>query len=398
MIPANSKVSDWNYMIYRNSEMKLDQLVSYLNEEKINLNPAFQRGHVWSVGVRRKLISNIVQGRPIPAIFLYKEASGSRYSYNILDGKQRLESLILFIGSKREELSIKNWEKYFFGDRYRRDVDFSVELSNGKYTFNELDDAVIRDFREYSIPTIEITLNDESSLDEIINLFVDINQQGVPVNRFDIVKAMGKNDPLLRDVFRLLAIEQRRGQDVLYKAKQNEFTAVLKKMKIVENLPDANSKVDRMWERLLEVVLFSKTKKHRKPVEILKTFISNRDPQSPRFFKAEEKKLREIFRFLQHAYRTTDLSKTRLVTDQTHFYIMVTSLIGDDLLCNFSVPELIEKLVTFGKILDEKSLIPKNTRLNRNIKEYDELSKRQTTDVSRREQRQMKFIEIISSM
>src|SRR5713101_10074758 len=152
--------------------MKIDQLVNYLNDEKINLSPAFQRGHVWTLTARRKLLRNIVLGKPIPAIFLYKEATGSRYSYNILDGKQRLESLILFIADKRPDVKIDKWQKYFF----------------------------VRDFREYSIPTIEISLDDESSLDEIISLFVDINQQREPVNRFDIVKAMCKTDPLLKSV------------------------------------------------------------------------------------------------------------------------------------------------------------------------------------------------------
>ena len=75
-------------MNYRNSEMKIDQMVGYLNEEKINLSPPFQRGHVWTIKARKSLLRNIVAGKPIPAIFLYKEASGSRYSYNILDGKQ----------------------------------------------------------------------------------------------------------------------------------------------------------------------------------------------------------------------------------------------------------------------------------------------------------------------
>jgi uncharacterized protein with ParB-like and HNH nuclease domain len=107
-------------MNYRNSEMKVDQMVSYFNDAKINLSPAFQRGHVWSANTRRKLIKNIVLGRPIPAVFLYKEASGSRYSYNILDGKQRLESLILFIGSRRADFSIHGWEKYFFGSVPRK--------------------------------------------------------------------------------------------------------------------------------------------------------------------------------------------------------------------------------------------------------------------------------------
>ncbi len=86
--------------------MKLDQFVGYLNDNKINLIPPFQRGHVWTLTDRRKLITNVVQGRPIPAIFLYREASGEKYAYNILDGKQRLESLILFIGNRRQALPI----------------------------------------------------------------------------------------------------------------------------------------------------------------------------------------------------------------------------------------------------------------------------------------------------
>src|SRR5437899_6372582 len=94
MTPTNLSVA-WSRMDYRNSEMKLDQFVGYLNEEKINLSPVFQRGRVWGIGFRKKLIKNIVLRRPIPAIFLYKEEAGTKYSYNILDGKQRLESLLL---------------------------------------------------------------------------------------------------------------------------------------------------------------------------------------------------------------------------------------------------------------------------------------------------------------
>src|SRR6266851_4972116 len=106
--------------------MKIDQLVSYLNEEKINLSPAFQRGHVWKLIDRKKLLRNIVLGKPIPAIFLYKEAVGSKYSYNILDGKQRLESLILFIADDRPDVKIDKWQKYFFGPSYRTNARFSL--------------------------------------------------------------------------------------------------------------------------------------------------------------------------------------------------------------------------------------------------------------------------------
>src|SRR5712692_754657 len=234
--------------------MKIDQLVNYLNDEKINLSPAFQRGHVWTLTARRKLLSNIVLGKPIPAIFLYKEATGSRYSYNILDGKQRLESLILFIADKRPDVKIDKWQKYFFGPTYRAAANFAVELADGsRHKFQALTDDVVRNFREYAIPTIEISLDDESSLDEIITLFVDINQQGVPVKRFAIVKAICKNDQLLRSVFDLVAVAQKRGEDVFYRMKGNDFTRVLKRLQIVAAIQANNQKVDRMWEKLLEL-------------------------------------------------------------------------------------------------------------------------------------------------
>ena len=71
-------------MDYRNTELKLDQLVNYFNEEKINLSPIFQRGRVWNLKMRRELVKNIIRRRPIPAIFLYKDEAGSKYTYAIL--------------------------------------------------------------------------------------------------------------------------------------------------------------------------------------------------------------------------------------------------------------------------------------------------------------------------
>ena len=91
-----------------------------------------------------------------------------------------------------------------------------------------------------------------SSLDEIIDLFVDINSYGEKVKRFDIVKAMSK-DALLGCVFDLIALREKRGKDVLYKPKnKSDFTRVLKRLQVVANLLDSNSKVDGMWELLVE--------------------------------------------------------------------------------------------------------------------------------------------------
>ena len=72
-------------MKYVNREMKIDQIISYFNQHKINLIPPFQRGTVWTLPTRQKLMENMIQIRPIPAVFLYKQAEGSQFAYNILD-------------------------------------------------------------------------------------------------------------------------------------------------------------------------------------------------------------------------------------------------------------------------------------------------------------------------
>ena len=393
-------------MNYRNTEMKLDSLVSYLNDEKINLNPVFQRGHVWPIGYRRKLIENVVLGRPIPAIFLYKEAEAdsARYSYNILDGKQRLESLMLFIGSKRTDLAIRNWTTYFFPPALRKKANFWIQLPEGKRTFEKLDANLVRDFREYSIPTIEISLNDGSKLDEIISLFVDINQYGVQVSRFAVVHAMGQNNKLLRSVFDMIARKERRGNATFYKAKKTDATTVLKALKVVESASDARVQVDRMWERLLEIALFLRTGQHRKPVDILKSFIrsgrqtrSNAKAQSISLAKisaTEAGKLEKVFRFLSVVY-SKGLKTSKLATDQTNFYTLATTLISERLMERIDHDALVEKLLAFGRIVDGGTR-PKG--LNKRIESYIALSSDRTTDSERREQRSRLFKEIVEAL
>ena len=385
-------------MNYRNTEMKVDQIVSYLNEEKINLSPAFQRGHVWKVGVRRKLIANMVQGRPIPAIFLYKEAEEARYTYNILDGKQRLESLILFIASQRTDLTIQKWHKYFFTPAMKGYAGFWIPLPNGNKTFGALDGKTVADFREYAIPTVEITVSDDTHLDEVINLFVDINQQGVPVKRFDIVKAMGSNNRLLKSVFDLIAIEQKRAQDIFYKAKANAFTYVLKSMQIISSLSDGNSQVDRMWERLLEIALLARTKQHRKPADILKSFIRGKEQNErfPKLSAQEIKGLRAIFDFLAGAYKKSGLRSTPLATDQAQFYTLITTLIATNLRARYGDNELIRKLERVGNALAGKATV--TGKAKKALRAYNDVSGGRASDAPRRVERQEKFVELVEAM
>jgi hypothetical protein len=163
-------------------------------------------------------------------------------------------------------------------------------------------------------------------LDEIINLFVDINQQGEKVKRFEIVKAIGAENPLLQSALKLIAIQQKRKEDVRFKKKSTAYSRVLQKLQVIQNAADSNNQVDRMWERLVEIVLFCRTGKHRAPGQILKNFIKSKTgDDTAKITPAEVKKLDSVFVFLDAAYKETVLSDTRLARDTIHFYTMVTT-------------------------------------------------------------------------
>ncbi len=303
------------------------------------------------------------------------------------------------IGDKRPALRIENLHKYFFQRRHREAANFWIEIDGTKQRLPALTDELFREFQEYVIPTIEITLSedDPSSLDEIINLFVDINSYGAKVKRFDIVKAMSK-DTLLANVFDLVARKEKRKKDMFYKAKHTDFTKILKTLQTVENLQDPNSKVDRMWELLVEITLFLRTKAHRNPVEILKSFIrATKEQSQAKLSSTEERELRALFHFLVKAYKNNDLLETRLATNQIHFYTMVTSIIARDLLSTLPQEELIRKLAAFGQILDKKIAAP-TKELGVIMRSYRELSEKQTTHVGRRAERQNKFMEAIDAL
>ena len=385
-------------MNYVNREMKVDQLIGYFNAGKVSLIPPFQRGSVWKLPMRQRLIANMVRRRPIPAIFLYKDPEGSMFSYNILDGKQRLESLILFIGDKHPELKVENLRDYFFGHG-APPKNFAVDMDGKMTGFAKLDEPTVRAFREYAIPTIEIDMEDDraASLDELTQLFADINTHGVKVDRFHVVKAIQK-DPLIKSVFKLLAIQQQRRKARYYRVQNNNFTRVLKQLQIVSRLSQPNARVDRMWERLVEIALYARTKRHRAPAQVLGIFLKGkgRSEINHKLDKDELKALRSAFLFLGKAYNSYPaLKKSKLATDQPQFYTLITTLLSTDVLQRFGEVELIRKLTELGKLIDTGGT-PKDDR--KTIDEYKELSIRTTTHPSRRARRQQLLLGFVNAL
>jgi hypothetical protein len=125
------------------------------SSRQLDLNPPYQRRSVWTLRDRKFFLDTIFRNYPSPAIFLQKsidEALG-KMIYHVVDGKQRLETIILFtqntIAMDRE-----------YGD---------MRLNGKKWKNIEIDPDLKALFYGYSLP-IEF-IDDDNSL--IINEVFD---------------------------------------------------------------------------------------------------------------------------------------------------------------------------------------------------------------------------------
>ena len=75
-----------------------ETIVSQLERGNIQLNPGFQRRDAWKVDRKSRFIESLIVGLPIPQIVL-AESKTERGKFIVLDGKQRLLSILQFWGA-----------------------------------------------------------------------------------------------------------------------------------------------------------------------------------------------------------------------------------------------------------------------------------------------------------
>ena len=96
----------------------------FLNKGKYNDVTDYQRNYVWSNKSRSLLIESFIMNIPIPPIFLYERD----YSfYEILDGKQRISSIVKFYNNEYALEGLEVWSE-LNGKRY---YDLPIRIKEG---------------------------------------------------------------------------------------------------------------------------------------------------------------------------------------------------------------------------------------------------------------------------
>ncbi|WP_157981413.1 DUF262 domain-containing protein [Cognatilysobacter tabacisoli] len=77
------------------SDPDIETLVRRIDSDEIDLQPEFQRGDIWPVGKRQRLIDSVLRDWHVPPIHLILEEDSQKLS--VLDGQQRLSAIRGFI-------------------------------------------------------------------------------------------------------------------------------------------------------------------------------------------------------------------------------------------------------------------------------------------------------------
>lgn len=76
---------------------RIMDFVQHAEDRELELSPPYQRADVWPTGDAQILIESVVRGIPLPSIILLQQNNGG-VRYDVVDGKQRLTSILRFMG------------------------------------------------------------------------------------------------------------------------------------------------------------------------------------------------------------------------------------------------------------------------------------------------------------
>ena len=95
-------IADGNYQINVSLDYIKDKIEKDIEEYGLNLDPDFQRAHVWNIGQRVSYMEFLLKGGNSNPIYFNHEGWMRSFNgeYVIVDGKQRLTSILMFLNNE----------------------------------------------------------------------------------------------------------------------------------------------------------------------------------------------------------------------------------------------------------------------------------------------------------
>lgn len=162
-------------------DLAVRQLVGMFQENTLQISPEYQRHFVWDSTRQSQLVESILLGIPVPSLFM---ATNKDFSWEVVDGLQRLTTLILFIGDDDalELLGSKGKNHVVYEHLRLQGLEKLTEF-NG-YCFDELPSTIRTMFKHRPIKVT--VLNDKSDEGVRYDLFERLNTGGIKLEPQEI--------------------------------------------------------------------------------------------------------------------------------------------------------------------------------------------------------------------
>ena len=223
-----------------NTDLTISEFYESYLLKKYNFDPEYQRDSVWSEDKKQFLIDSILKNFPIPPVFLKMNLNTStgKTMYDVIDGKQRLQSIIGFIEGA-----------VYLPDNFS-DGPFGNEELNG-LSFKELDNIndYKKNFWSYKIPIAYIDTNSKEAIDGI---FDRLNRNGEPLTPQELRNALFSSSELLKLVKKTSDLPFWKIRLEVVKTKRlehHEFISELLFMIVTKTIFNSNNtEIDKLYE------------------------------------------------------------------------------------------------------------------------------------------------------
>lgn len=182
-IKADSQV------IATKEKLALDEVIGDIKKNRFIIQPEYQRAEVKSIMKASKLIESIILGVKLPPIYIHRVIQESgRYRDSVLDGQQRLISILSYMG---EPITVENGEcvKAYKNKYALKGLDDMNGLENSVYEEgpNSLNEFKRKPIKDYVFDVVRMTARGNEKFD-FVDMFVRLNQNNysLSVNSFEM--------------------------------------------------------------------------------------------------------------------------------------------------------------------------------------------------------------------
>lgn len=159
------------------------ELVRMFEEGELSIAPSYQRKYRWPKAVASTFIESLFLGLPIPPIFV---ATNDNFQWEVVDGLQRISTLIMFISQSEEQLK-----------KIGRDAPLKLE---GLTKLSQLNGVAIEDMpiaiqRYFGRQPLQlISLTDKSDKSVRFDLFERLNSGAISLTSQEVRSAVYRGD------------------------------------------------------------------------------------------------------------------------------------------------------------------------------------------------------------